>query len=53
MGSQGEAELGCSSPGFGSCEFGHELGQTSADGEGQRSLVHCSLWGREESDTTG
>ena len=52
-GSQGEAELGCSSSGFGSCKFGHELRQTSADGEGQRSLVRCSPWGLEESDTTG
>ena len=25
---------------------GHELGQTSADGEGQGGLAHCSPWGR-------
>ena len=24
---------------------GHELGQTPGDGEGQGSLVSCSLWG--------
>ena len=53
MGSQGEAELGCSSPGFGCCEFGHGLGQTLGDGEGKRSLECCSPWGREESGTTG
>ena len=27
---------------------GHELGQTPGDGEGQGSLVCCSLWGRKE-----
>ena len=26
--------------------------QTLGDGEGQRSLACCSLWGRKESDTT-
>ena len=26
--------------------------QTLGDGEGQRTLVCCSLWGRKESDTT-
>ena len=31
---------------------GYELGQTSADGEGQRRLACCSPWGRKESDTT-
>ena len=31
---------------------GHEFEQTSVDGEGQRSLVCCSSWGRKESDTT-
>ena len=31
---------------------GRELGQTGGDGEGQRSLVCCSPWGRKESDTT-
>ena len=30
---------------------GHELGQTLGDSEGQGSLVCCSPWGREESDT--
>ena len=29
---------------------GHECEQTAGDGEGQRSLVCCSLWGRKESD---
>ena len=29
----------------------HELGQTLRDGEGQGSLVCCSPWGLEESDT--
>ena len=29
-----------------------ELGQTTGDGEGQASQVHCSPWGREESDMT-
>ena len=28
------------------------LGQTPGDGEGQRSLVCCSPWGLQESDTT-
>ena len=32
---------------------GHELGQTSADGEGQRGLACCSPWGCKELDTTG
>ena len=32
--------------------IGHELGQTLGDGEGQRSLVCCSLGSHEESDTT-
>ena len=32
---------------------GHELGQTSGDGEGQRGLVCCSPWGHKESDRTG
>ena len=44
---------------------GHELGQTSGDGEGQRGLACCSnksaevtknhkeTWGHKESDTTG
>ena len=32
---------------------GHELGQTSGDGEGQRGLACCSPWGCKESDTTG
>ena len=31
---------------------GHELVQTLGDSEGQGSLESCSLWGREESDTT-
>ena len=31
----------------------HDLGQTSGDGEGQRGLVCCSLWGHKELDTTG
>ena len=30
---------------------GHELGQTLGDGEGQESLVCCSLWGHKELDT--
>ena len=29
---------------------GHELGQTPGDGEGQGSLVRCSLWGHKELD---
>ena len=32
---------------------GHELGQTSGDGEGQRGLACCSPWGRKESDMNG
>ena len=32
---------------------GHELGQTSGDGEGQRGLACCSPWGRKELDVTG
>ena len=35
------------------CCNGHELGQTSGDGEGQRGLACCSPWGPKESDTTG
>ena len=31
---------------------GHELGQTSGDGDGQGGLVCCSPWGCEESDLT-
>ena len=31
----------------------HELGQILGDGEGQGSLICCSLWGHKESDTTG
>ena len=31
---------------------GHELGQTSGDGEGQGGLACCSPWGRKEPDTT-
>ena len=31
---------------------GHEFEQPLEDGEGQRSLVSCSPWGRKESDTT-
>ena len=31
---------------------GHELGQTSGDGEGQGCLVCCSPWGREELEAT-
>ena len=30
---------------------GHEFEQILGDGEGQRSLVCCSPWGRKESDT--
>jgi len=29
---------------------GHELGQTSGDGEGQRGLPCCSPWGHKELD---
>ena len=32
---------------------GHELGQISGDGEGQRGLGCCSPWGRKELDLTG
>ena len=32
---------------------GHELGQTSGDGEGQGGLVCCSPWGHKELDTNG
>ena len=32
---------------------GHELGQTSGDGEGQGGLVCCSPWGHKELDSTG
>ena len=31
---------------------GHEFEQTPGDGEGQGSLVCCSLWGCKESDMT-
>ena len=31
---------------------GHELEQALGDGEGQGSLVCCSLWGHKESDMT-
>ena len=31
---------------------GHELGQTSGDAEGQRSLACHSPWGHKESDMT-
>ena len=31
---------------------GHEFEQTPGDGEGQGSLVCCSTWGHEESNTT-
>ena len=31
---------------------GREFEQTRGDGEGQGSLVHCSLWGQKELDTT-
>ena len=30
----------------------HEFEQTLGDGEGQRTLVCCSPWGRKESDMT-
>ena len=33
--------------------YGHELGQTLEDGEGQGGLVCCSPWGHKESDMTG
>ena len=32
---------------------GHEIGQTSGDGEGQSSLAFCSASGHKESDMTG
>ena len=32
---------------------GHELGQTSGDGEEQGSLMRCSPWGHKELDMTG
>ena len=31
---------------------GHEFEQTPGDGEGWRSLAHCSPWGRKDSDMT-
>ena len=31
---------------------GHEFEQTPEDSGGQGSLIHCSSWGRKESDTT-
>ena len=31
---------------------GHEFGQALGDGDGQRSLVCCSLWGHKELDMT-
>ena len=31
---------------------GHEFEQALGVGDGQGSLVCCSLWGRKESDTT-
>ena len=31
---------------------GHEFEKTPGDSEGQGSLVHCSLWGRKDSNTT-
>ena len=31
---------------------GHEFEQAPGVGDGQRSLVRCSPWGRKESDTT-
>ena len=37
----------------GAMKHGHELGQTSEDGEGQGSLVCCSPQGCEESDMNG
>ena len=33
--------------------IGHDLGQTSGDGEGQRGLVRCSPWVCKESDLAG
>ena len=32
---------------------GHELGQTSGDGEGQGDLAYCGPWDHKELDTTG
>ena len=32
---------------------GHELGQTSEDGKGQRGLAGCSPWGCKELDMAG
>ena len=32
---------------------GHELGQNSGGGGGQRGLACCSPWGRKGSDMTG
>ena len=32
---------------------GHELGQTSGDGKGQRGLAGFSLWGLKELEPTG
>ena len=32
---------------------GHDLGQTSGDGEAQGGLVCCSPWGCKELDMTG
>ena len=32
--------------------YGHELGQTPGDGEGQGSLVCFRSWGQEELDMT-
>jgi len=32
--------------------YGHELGQTPGDGEGQGSLICFSSWVQEELDTT-
>ena len=31
---------------------GHEFEKPPGVSDGQRNLVHCSPWGREESDTT-
>ena len=32
--------------------YGHEFEQAPGVGNGQGSLVHCSRWGRKESDMT-
>ena len=40
-------------PGWNHRYNGHELGQTSGDGEGQEGLECCSLWGCKELDTIG